>query len=70
MTFWVQDRDGKVYKGKSSNGKYIPGMIPFGTKLFNPYTKKTVIGWNRYKKELVSSQREKGTQFWVHFTDK
>lgn len=59
MTYWVQDRDGKVYKGKSEGGKYHPGMIPYGCKLYDPYTKTTVgmIGWNKYKERLVRSQK-------------
>jgi len=56
MTFYCKTRDGKILKGKSDS--YYPGMIPFGAKLFNPYTKRTVIGWNKYKREMAEGQKK------------
>lgn len=46
MTYYIIDREGKVYKGKAD--RYRDGMIPYGSKLYNPYTKQTVIGWKNY----------------------
>ena len=57
MTYYVQTREGKVFKGKAE--KYRPGMIPFGAKLFNPYTKRTVIGWNNYKNQMSAAEKRR-----------
>lgn len=56
MTYYVKTHDGKILKGNSE--RYFPNMIPYGAKLFNPYTKRTVVGWNTYKKQMAEGQRK------------
>lgn len=56
MKYYIKTFDGEIFVGKSE--RYYPGMIPFGAKLYNPYTKRTVIGWNNYKKSMSDSQRK------------
>ena len=57
MTYYIKTREGKIFKGKAE--RYVSGMIPFGAKLFNPYTKKTVIGWNNYKEQMRLAEKSK-----------
>lgn len=57
MTYYVKTRDGQIFKGKAE--KYVPGMIPFGGKLFNPFTRKTVVGWNNYKAQMRIAERSR-----------
>ena len=56
MTYYVKTHDGKILKGKSE--RYVPGMIPYGAKLYNPYTKRTFVGWNNYKNNMRISERK------------
>jgi hypothetical protein len=59
MNYWVIDRNGKVYKGKSYDGKYHSTMIPYGCRLYNPYTQTTIIGWNDYKRSMNDSYKKR-----------
>lgn len=58
MTYWIKTRDGKILKGKASNWETVWRGMPFGAKLYNPYTKTTVIGWNLYKSQLAKHQNK------------
>lgn len=57
MTYYVKTRDSQIFKGKAE--KYVPGMIPFSANLFNPYTRKKVVGWNNYKAQMRASERSR-----------
>ena len=61
MTYWIQTRDGKIYKGKSHTGTWrvVTRTMPLGAKLYDPHSKRTVIGWNLYKQILARSQTKK-----------
>ena len=59
MTYYIQTRDGKVLKGKGNTWDQVFRCMPFGSKLYNPYTKRTVIGWNNYKADMARSQKQK-----------
>ncbi len=58
MKYWVKnERTGEIYTGKAE--RYNPLMIPFGFKLYNPYNKKTVVGWNNYKANMQRSYNDR-----------
>ena len=57
MNYWIKTRDGKIYKGKANTWNEV--SIGYGDKLYNPYTRSTVIGWNRYKQIMAQSQNTK-----------
>ena len=57
MTYYIQTRDGKVLKGKGENWNQVYRGMPIGSKLFNPYTGRTVIGWNLYKAQMARAQK-------------
>ena len=59
MTYYIQTREGKILKGKANTWNEVWRGLPFGAKLFNPYTKRTVIGWNQYKSEMARGQKQK-----------
>ena len=61
MTYWIQTRDGKIYKAKSYTGtwKEVERGMPLGSKLYDPYSKRAVIGWNLYKSILARGQTKK-----------
>ena len=61
MNYYIQSRDGKIYKSKCITGKWNEvwrKMTP-GDKLYNPYTKRTVIGWNLYKQQMAAMQKKR-----------
>ena len=62
MTYYIKTREGEIYKGKSDNWGQVFRSMPFGSRLFNPYTKRTVIGWNNYKAEMARCQKQKYNQ--------
>ena len=59
MNYYLQTRDGKILKGKADSWREVWFGMPFGSKLFNPYTGRTVIGWNKYKAEMSTGQKQK-----------
>ena len=59
MVYYIQTRDGKILKGKANTWNEVWRGLPLGAKLYNPYTQKTVIGWNLYKQQIATAQRKK-----------
>ena len=60
MTIWLKNRfTGKVYKGKANSWSDVEHSLSYGDVLYNPYTGRTVYGWNNYKQDLSRSQRNK-----------
>lgn len=61
MTYWIKSRDGRIYKGKARTGSWneVYRGMSLGDRLYNPYTKQTVIGWNLYKQQLSSAQKKR-----------
>lgn len=59
MTYWLKTFRGEILKGKANSWKEVSFGLPYGAKLYNPYTDRTVIGWNKYKADLAKSQKKK-----------
>ena len=58
MTYWTKNMiTGKIYKGKAN--KWSEVSWEYGMRLYNPYTGKTVIGWNNYKESLRKSYNQR-----------
>lgn len=56
MKYWVKDLNtGKVYVGKANSWNDVSCAWYRGERLYNPYAKQTVYGWNDYKKSLRDS---------------
>ena len=58
MKYWTKN----VFTGKICTGKaerWSDVSIQYGDRLYNPYTKTTVIGWSDYKLSLSKSQSKK-----------
>ena len=59
MNYWIKNVfSGKIFKGKAEKWSDV-SISDYGDRLYNPYTKQTVIGWNNYKKSLERSQNPK-----------
>ena len=62
MVYWTKNVfSGSIFKGKANSFKDV--SLSYGDRLYNPYTRTTVIGWNKYKDSLLRSQSKlpKGT---------
>lgn len=61
MIYYIKTYDGKIYKGKTYTGNWneVWRGMSYGDKLYNPYTKKTVIGWNLYKQQMIAGQSKR-----------
>ena len=57
MTYYTISPDGKIYKGKANNWNDV--SLNYGDRLYNPYTKQTVVGWNFYKWSMKKSYDER-----------
>ena len=58
MNYWTKNSfTGEISKGKAD--KFSDVSLQYGDRLYNPYTKTTVIGWNKYKESLSRSQSSK-----------
>lgn len=68
MTFWTKNIfTGSIGKGKANSFDEVRFSMSYGDRLYNPYTKTTVIGWNKYQESLLRSQSKlpKGTKIEV-----
>ena len=61
MNYYIKTREGKILKGKNSSGKWeeVYRGMSIGDRLYNPYTGKTVIGWNLYKQQMIAGQSKR-----------
>lgn len=59
MNYYIKTRTGQILKGKATSWKQVYQCMPFGAKLFNPHTGRTVFGWNKYKAEMARYQRRR-----------
>ena len=54
MTYYTKDLStGKIYKGKAETWRDV--SLSYGEVLYNPYSKQTVVGRNKYKKSMSDS---------------
>lgn len=59
MTYWTKNVfTGQIFKGKANSFREVSFFMDYGDVLYNPYTKTTIVGWNRYKESLSRSQKK------------
>ena len=54
MKYYVIDRNGKIRCGYADTWNKVKSDLRDGETLYNPHTKKRVIGWNKYKAEMYA----------------
>ena len=58
MTYYTKDLyTGKVYKGKAETWREV--SLSYGEILYNPYSGRTVVGWNNYKKSMSDNYNKR-----------
>ena len=56
MKYWTISRFGEIHVGKADSWRQV--SLSYGDRLYNPYTKRPVIGWNEYKRQIAKGQKE------------
>lgn len=56
MKFYTIGLDGKVRSGKAETWGDARVHLKYGDRLYNPYTKRPVIGWRKYLAEMEQGQ--------------
>lgn len=57
MKYYVIDRKGKIRSGNADTWNEVKAKLHDGETLYNPHTKKRVIGWNKYKAEMYVAEK-------------
>lgn len=56
MKYWTISRFGEIHVGKADSWRQV--SLGYGDRLYNPYTKRAVIGWNEYKRQIAEGQKK------------
>ena len=59
MKYYLIDRNGKIRSGNADTWNEVKAKLRDGETLYNPHTKKRVIGWNKYKAEIFAAEKPK-----------
>ncbi len=57
MKYYVIDRNRKIRCGYADTWNKVKADLRDGETLYNPHTKKRVIGWNKYKAEMYAAEK-------------
>ena len=57
MTYYTISKDGKICKGKAKSFRDV--SLQYGDRLYNPYSKQPIVGWNNYKMSMRRSYEKR-----------